>query len=377
MVLGTGLFFPELLPINKPVQASNLALTCHPSIIRDETRFDHSQNFELPEQFSASDSRGGVGLSHIGLCRDLFTKQLHQVVHIPATFRQEEDAPQEVEATEEIAESSKLPVIAADKVKLETIANEESWVGLSDQELKQVIQVSGELKWKGLYRWKPDFNIAPPNFELVLGTRGAKWLDSVFNIGFVKIDSFVDKEGEKHQPLSVPPGVEDPLEDWVFPASGKKESTASKSGRSLFVNLEFPRPEKIPFEAVSVKGSLKLNLATEYEVITINNIAQVTGRLELPELTKRGMEITVSRPSDITIMVEIIGNSKRVADVKIIGDTEAVGETQVVIPGKAYFQIDFLSAISNELDLRIRLVKESRELTLPFEMDSMSLRAER
>ena len=377
IVLGAGVLFPGFLSSNRPAHASHAAPDHHTSIIRDFDRFDHSQNRQLAEQNNNRCNDSRIALLGSGLNRWLISEQQRRAVRVTAVSIQEEGKPKEAETTDQTVESVEEPVISAEQVKLKTVINEESWVGMSDRELNQVIQVSGKLKWKGLYRWGANFRPQPANFELVLGARGAKWLDSVFNIGFVEIDSFVDQAGAEHQPSRIPPSIENPLEGWVFPELGKDASEATKNGQALFVNLEFPRPEQVPFEAASVKGSLKLNLATEYDVITIDNIAQTKGRLELPELAKMGMEITISRPGDLTIMVVISGDTKRVADVKVVGETGALGETKVVIPNKAYFQIDFISEISEELGLEIRLVKASRELKLPFEMEGMFLRAER
>ena len=377
IVLGAGVLFPGFLSSNRSAHASHAVPNHLIRIIRDFDRFDHSQNHQLAEQNNNRCNDSRIAFLDSGLDRWLISQQQRRAIRSTAVSMQEEGRPEEAETTDQAAGRVEEPVISAAQVKVKTVINEESWVGMSEQELNQVIQVSGKLKWKGLYRWGADFRPQPANFELVLGTRGAKWLDSVFNIGFVEIDSFVDKAGTKHQPSRVPPGIENPLEGWVFPEVGKDASEAAKSGQALFVNLEFPRPERVPFEATSVKGSLKLNLATEYDVITIDDIAQTKGRLELPELAKMGMEITISRPGNLTIMVAISGDTKRVADVKVVGETAAVGETRLVIPDKAYFQIDFISEISEELGLEIRLVKASRELTLPFEMEGMSLRAER
>lgn len=377
IVLGAGVLFPGFLLSNRPAYAFHAAPNHHTSIIRDFDRFDHSQNRQFAEQKNNRCDDRRIALLGSGLNRWLISEQQRRTVGLTAVSIQEEGKPEEAETPAQTAESDEEPVISAEQVKLKTVINEEAWVGMSEQELNQVIQVSGKLKWKGLYRWGSDFRPQPANFELVLGARGAKWLDSVFNIGFVEIDSFLDKAGMEHQPSRIPPGIENPLEAWVFPELGKDASEGTDSGQALFVNLEFPRPEQIPFEATSVKGSLKLNLATEYDVITIDNIAQTKGRLELPELAKMGLEITISRPGDLTIMVAISGDTKRVADVKVVGETGDVGETKLVIPNKAYFQIDFISEISEELGLKIRLVKASRELTLPFEMEGMFLRAER
>ena len=377
IVLGAEVLLPGFLSNNRPAHASHAAPDYHTSIIRDFGRFDHSQNLQLAAQNNNRYKDSRIALLGSGLNRWLISEQQRRAIRVTAVSIQEESKPEEAEATDQTVESVDVPVISAEQVKLKTVINEGSWVGMSDRDLNQVIQVSGKLKWKGLYRWGANFRPQPANFELVLGARGAKWLDSVFNIGFVEIDSFVDQTGAEHQPSRIPPGIENPLEGWVFPELGKDASEATKSGQALFVNLEFPRPEQVPFEVASVKGSLKLNLATEYDVITIDNIAQKKGRLELPELAKMGMEITISRPGDLTIMVAISGDTNRVADVKVVGETGALGETKVVIPNKAYFQIDFITEISEELRLEIRLVKTSRELTLPFEMEGMFLRAER
>ena len=144
---------------------------------------------------------------------------------------------------------------------------------------------------------------------------------------------------------------------------------------SVFVGVQYESPDTLPMKVKMVQGSLKFKLATEFELVTIANIAETEGRLDLPTLSDREIEISIRRIDGRSIVVQMKGKLDDVADVNLLGKVADTAKSRVVIRDKVFFQFDFLSEIPADLSLQIQLVNRSRELTLPFELNDLLLGA--
>jgi hypothetical protein len=72
-------------------------------------------------------------------------------------------------------------------------------------------------------------------------------------------------------------------------------------------------------------------------------------------------------------VVQVTGDIDRVSDVTLTVDDQDVGENRMTTRNVRFFQFSFLSTIPPNLDLQVRLVRQSRELTVPFRFESLAV----
>lgn len=277
-----------------------------------------------------------------------------------------------------LQEQVELAAIPAQKVDVKIAPVDASWSATSDAMLSQLATVSGELRWHKIIRptTKETRDRVPMNFELVVGASGAEFLESAYRVGFVEVSSFICNENEAPPRFTMPPGIPDPVNGWVFPQNGRRGKVSADRWERVFAGVQYESPASLPLEVKSVKGSMKLKLATEYENITIANIGETEGRLELPSLQERGVQVSVRRIDDVSIVVQMQGNLDDVADVNLVGEIPNTAKSRVRFRDRVFFQFDFLSKIPTDLALQIQLVNGSREVTLPFDLSNLVLRPE-
>lgn len=247
-----------------------------------------------------------------------------------------------------------------------------SWANLSDEQLIGLIQLSGTLNWKGKVGVSHTLQPLPPNFEFVIGMRGAELQDAICNIGFVEINSLIDDQDNEYQPLPVPEGIQVATQNWMPPRRGTAGRLETSEIQPVYVNVEFPRPEVVPKSIKSVDGRFRVLLASQRRVVKIKDVSANQGLVEHPVLSDKGLDVVVSRPDDITMVVQITGDVTQVMDVKLEGVPEDdLGEIQMHVRGTNFYQFNFISTVPPDVDVDIRLVDETRTLSIPFHFERL------
>jgi len=247
------------------------------------------------------------------------------------------------------------------------------WTAKTDEELVRMIQVSGALGFKNSLGLQHDLSATAPPLEFTIGVRGADFLSEVDRAGFVEFQTLKSDNGASQIPRKFPPRMATATTNWVVP---QRDKGRPESAGAFSLPIELERPRESFKMLTRVEGALRLSLVEQSQVISISNVATNVGSVTAEPLQKRGMNIVVTRPDEITLVAEVSGDTSQFMDTRLTGidpGTTIFGVNRLELNGQLIYQYNFVGSIPQEVAMEFRVIDKARKIVVPFSFNDVKL----
>jgi len=235
------------------------------------------------------------------------------------------------------------------------------------------IKVDVSAAWSKTISMGSDGKQKPKDLEVLVVLTGPD-AKAATHFGMIKIEQ-AESDG-KALSLNAPFewDIKDPRKQFVRIKRGGSFSDHPEDGVGL--KLAFVHPGDI--EAVDkIKGSVSLKTGGKRTDVMIKEIAQATAMPANDALSAAGVELKLKQ-SEGSIQVDVTSGADTVYDVSLVDESgkapEGIGVGRGEVNGVPMYSFSFDGGAPSGAQLKITLVTDSREVTVPFEADGLAVK---